>query len=57
VCRALCHSLDRDSELCLFGCLVRIFGQNFFDALPMEVFQIFSPNFLVVAAIGIDVVY
>jgi hypothetical protein len=46
VCRALYHGLDHGSKLRLFVCLVWIFGQNFSDALPAEVFQKISPNFL-----------
>jgi hypothetical protein len=45
VCKALCHGLSHGSVLCLFGYLVRIFGQNFSEALLEEVFQFF-PNFL-----------
>jgi hypothetical protein len=47
VCKTLCHDLGRDSVLCLFSCLVWIFGRKFSDVLPPEVFQKFSPNFLV----------
>jgi hypothetical protein len=47
VCKALCHDLGRGSELHLFGCLVQNSGQNFSNALPVEVFQKISPNFLV----------